>query len=173
MGFAITDVLTALYASNAILAGLIHLSQTNQGIHLKTSLYECAISSLINQASNYLNGNKNPQRLGNHHPNIVPYGLYKTMDGEVVICVGTVRQFEGLMKVLGVKLDDDRVKMYATNEARVEKRQEFDEFLNGELTKFTSKDILKKLDEWKVPCGRVNDLEGVFNSELTRDLKMV
>ena len=64
MGFAITDVLTALYASNAILAGIIHRQQTNQGIHLKTSLYECAISSLINQSSNYLNGRVNPGRLG-------------------------------------------------------------------------------------------------------------
>jgi crotonobetainyl-CoA:carnitine CoA-transferase CaiB-like acyl-CoA transferase len=93
MGFAITDVLTALYASNAILAGVIHTQQTGQGIHLKTSLYECAIASLINQASNYLNGGVNPQRLGNHHPNIVPYGLYAANDGEVVICVGTIKQY--------------------------------------------------------------------------------
>lgn len=93
MGFAITDVLTALYASNAILAGMMYTEQTGKGIHLKTSLYECAIASLINQASNYLNGGVNPQRLGNHHPNIVPYGLYNTNDGAVVICVGTGKQY--------------------------------------------------------------------------------
>jgi crotonobetainyl-CoA:carnitine CoA-transferase CaiB-like acyl-CoA transferase len=86
-------VLTGLYASNAILAGLIHQQQTCQGIHLKSSLYECAISSLINQSSNYLNGLTNPSRLGNHHPNIVPYGTYQAKDGEVVICVGTGKQF--------------------------------------------------------------------------------
>jgi crotonobetainyl-CoA:carnitine CoA-transferase CaiB-like acyl-CoA transferase len=85
--------LTALYASNAILAGIVHKEQTGKGIHLKTSLYECAIAGLINQASNYLNGNVNPQRLGNHHPNILPYGLYETGDGSIVICVGTVKQY--------------------------------------------------------------------------------
>jgi len=76
LGFAVTDVLTALYASNAILGGFIYQQQTGNGIHLKTSLYECAVASLINQSSNYLNGGINPNRLGNHHPNIVPYGLY-------------------------------------------------------------------------------------------------
>ena len=106
MGFAITDVLTALYASNAILAGIIYTQQTGESIHLKTSLYECAISSLINQASNYLNGGINPQRLGNHHPNIVPYGLYAASDNEVVICVGTVKQYDGLLKALEINAKD-------------------------------------------------------------------
>lgn len=78
MGFAITDVLTALYASNAILAGLLRRQQTGKGTHLKTSLLECAVASLINQGSNHLNGGLDPMRMGNHHPNIVPYGLYPT-----------------------------------------------------------------------------------------------
>jgi crotonobetainyl-CoA:carnitine CoA-transferase CaiB-like acyl-CoA transferase len=115
MGFAITDVLTALYASNAILAGLVHNAQTGQGIHLKTSLYECAVASLINQASNYLNGNINPQRLGNHHPNIVPYGLYEAKDGDVVICVGTGKQYEGLIKSLGFNVNDEKLANFKTN----------------------------------------------------------
>lgn len=89
MGFAITDVLTGLYASNAILAGLHYRNQNNKGLHIKTSLYECALAALINQSSNYLNGNLNPGRLGNHHPNIVPYGLYETQDSSIIICVGT------------------------------------------------------------------------------------
>jgi crotonobetainyl-CoA:carnitine CoA-transferase CaiB-like acyl-CoA transferase len=138
MGFAITDVLTALYASNAILAGIIYTQQTGEGIHLKTSLYECAISSLINQASNYLNGGVNPQRLGNHHPNIVPYGIYTANDGEVVICVGTVKQYEGLLKALGVNQKDHKLVDFTTNESRVKNRGRFDEFLNEELKRFTS-----------------------------------
>ena len=93
MGFAITDVITGLYASNAILGGLLRREQTGKGIHLKTSLMECAVAALINQSSNYLNGNMNPSRLGNHHPNIVPYGLYYTSDSGVVICVGTPQQY--------------------------------------------------------------------------------
>jgi crotonobetainyl-CoA:carnitine CoA-transferase CaiB-like acyl-CoA transferase len=103
LGFAVSDVLTSLYAANAILAGFVHQMQTGQGIHLKTSLYECSVASLINQSSNYLNGNSNPQRLGNHHPNIVPYGLYNTKDIPIIICVGTNNQYASLLEVLNLK----------------------------------------------------------------------
>ena len=103
LGFAIADVVTSLFAANALLAGIIHQMQTGEGIHVKTSLYECAVASLINQSSNYLNGGINPQRLGNHHPNIVPYGLYNTKTLPVIICVGTPHQYEGLKISFGVK----------------------------------------------------------------------
>ena len=102
MGFAITDVITGLYASNAILGGLLRRQQTGKGIHIKTSLLECAVSGLINQGSNYLNGGINPMRMGNHHPNIVPYGLYKASDCGVVICVGTPQQYERMLEGLGM-----------------------------------------------------------------------
>ena len=92
-GFAIVDVVTSLYAANSILAGLIHRQQFNEGIHMKTSLFECATSSLINQGSNYLNGETNPIRMGNHHPNIIPYGLYYTKTLPIIICVGTNSQY--------------------------------------------------------------------------------
>jgi len=93
-------VVTSLYAANAILSGLIHQMQKGEGIHLKTSLYESAVSALINQGSNYLNGGVNAQRMGNHHPNIVPYGLYQTKTLPVVICVGTKDQYERLLSAL-------------------------------------------------------------------------
>jgi len=93
LGFAIADVVTSLYASNAILAGLMYQIQNGEGIHVKTSLFESAVASLINQGSNYLNGNLNPNRMGNHHPNIVPYGLYQTKTLPVIICIGTNSQY--------------------------------------------------------------------------------
>lgn len=93
LGFAIVDVVTSLYAANSLLAGMIYQMQTGKGIHLKTSLYECAVAALINQGSNYLNGGSNPSRIGNHHPNIVPYGLYKTSTLPIIICVGTTQQY--------------------------------------------------------------------------------
>ena len=71
--------------------------QTGEGIHMKTSLYESAVASLINQAGNYLNGGLNPTRMGNHHPNIVPYGLYQTNTLPIVICVGTPDQYRSLL----------------------------------------------------------------------------
>lgn len=111
LGFAIADVVTSLYAANALLGGFIYQMQTGKGIHVKTSLYECAVSALINQASNYLNGGINPSRIGNHHPNIVPYGLYKTKTLPVIICVGTPQQYEHLLSAL--KMEDH--KEYKTN----------------------------------------------------------
>lgn len=119
MGFAITDVLTGLYASNAVMAGLLYRNQTGKGIHLKTSLFECAMASLINQGSNYLNGKVNPKRLGNHHPNIVPYGLYKTKDSHMLICVGTPQHYKSMVEVL--KLDNNP--KFETNKLRVQNRK--------------------------------------------------
>lgn len=71
--------------------------QNGEGIHLKTSLYEGAVASLVNQGSNYLNGGINPMRMGNHHPNIVPYGLYYTKTLPIIICVGTTSQYRQLV----------------------------------------------------------------------------
>lgn len=76
LGFAVIDVLTGLNASNAILAALYNRSNTNKGVHIKTSLLESSISALINQGSNYLNGGISPRRIGNKHPNICPYGAF-------------------------------------------------------------------------------------------------
>ena len=105
LGFAIVDVITSLYAANSVLAGLIHNQQTGEGIHLKTSLYECAVSALVNQASNYLNGHINPNRIGNRHPNLVPYGLFQTKTLPIIICVGTPKQYEHLVELLHLKDD--------------------------------------------------------------------
>ena len=152
------DVVTSLYASNAILSGLIHQMQTGQGIHLKTSLYESAVAGLINQGSNYLNGGVNPIRMGNHHPNIVPYGLYQTKTLPMVICVGTQDQYGNLLEALGM---EDREE-FRTNEGRVRNRGIFDKILNEKLMEFTLEEASLLLEERKVPCGRVNDLQGMF-----------
>ena len=77
--------------------------QTGQGIHVKTSLYESAVAALINQGSNYLKGNINPTRMGNHHPNIIPYGLYHTKTLPIIICVGTPDQYHNLLKALNLE----------------------------------------------------------------------
>jgi crotonobetainyl-CoA:carnitine CoA-transferase CaiB-like acyl-CoA transferase len=102
LGFAIADVVTSLYAANALLSGLLYQIQTGKGIHLKTSLYESSVAALINQGSNYLNGGINPGRIGNHHPNIVPYGLYETATLPIIICVGTSQQYHSLIKAFGL-----------------------------------------------------------------------
>ena len=133
LGFAIADVVTSLYASNAILAGLIYKQNSGLGIHLKTSLYECGVSALVNQGSNYLNGGTNPSRMGNHHPNIVPYGLYQTKTLPIIICVGTAHHYDRLRNLLLL----DNLSSYASNEQRVLHREQFDRMLNDKLSKYT------------------------------------
>ena len=77
------------------------------------------MASLINQGSNYLNGKIQPNRLGNHHPNIVPYGLYKTKDSHMLICVGTPQHYKGLSDALKLQ----SIEKFATNELRVKNRK--------------------------------------------------
>jgi succinate--hydroxymethylglutarate CoA-transferase len=102
MGFAISDVLTGLHASNAILGGLHYVNANKKGIHIQTSLIESSVASLVNQASNYLNGGTSPHRIGNNHPNIVPYGVFKCFDKYITIAGGTDKQYEILCRVLGL-----------------------------------------------------------------------
>jgi formyl-CoA transferase len=97
----------------------MHQMQTGEGVHLKTSLYESAVAGLINQGSNYLNGGVDPMRMGNHHPNIVPYGLYQTKTLPIVICVGTQEQYRQLIGAL----DIEDYQKFSTNEARVANRR--------------------------------------------------
>lgn len=102
MGFAIADVLTGLHSATAILGALNYAKETKKPIHVKTSLIEASVASLINQASNYLNGGSNPRRLGNNHPNIVPYGVFKCLDNYITVAGGTDKQYESLCKVLNI-----------------------------------------------------------------------
>ena len=123
LGFAIVDVLTALNASNAILAALNHRHTTGVGSHIRTSLLECSISALINQASNYLNGDVSPRRMGNRHPNICPYGTFECKNEEyVAITIGNEEQFESLRKTLEMA----NLEEFNSNQKRVGKREEFE-----------------------------------------------
>src|SRR5690625_2062269 len=101
VGVAMTDVLTGLYACIGIEAALLEREKSGEGQKIDISLYDSAVSSLVNIASNYLMSGQIPRRLGNHHANIVPYQTFETSDGEIVIAVGNDRQFEALTKILG------------------------------------------------------------------------
>ena len=116
LGFAIVDVLTALNASNAILAALNSRAATGKGSHVKTSLLESSIAALINQSSNYLNGGLSPRRLGNKHPNICPYGVFPCKNDEyITITVGNEEHYQSLIKVIGIHNEQS----FNTNAKRV------------------------------------------------------
>ncbi len=101
VGVALTDVLTGLYATTAILAALAHRDRTGQGQHIDLALLDVQVASLANQTMNYLVGGHAPGRMGNAHPNVVPYQDFPSADGHFIIAVGNDRQFASLAGALG------------------------------------------------------------------------
>lgn len=162
VGVALTDVLTGLYASNAILAALAHRDRTGEGQHIDLALFDVQVATLVNQASNYLVGGKPPVRLGNSHPNIVPYQDFPTLDGDMIIAVGNDAQFRRLCRVAGqaTLADDPR---YVSNRERVRHRDALIATLSAITRTRTTHDWVNALEGEGVPCGPINDLAGVFS----------
>ncbi|GAN00296.1 L-carnitine dehydratase/bile acid-inducible protein F [alpha proteobacterium U9-1i] len=161
-GVAIADVSTGMYATVSILMALRHAERTGQGQYIDCSLLDTQISMLANQALNYLVSGVPPKRMGNFHPTVVPYGVFNTSTGPLVIAVGNDRQFVLLCKVLGVPelATDPR---YSTNSNRVINRTQLEAKLNEILKAFTMDDLKDKLPANGVPGGPVNNLEQIFN----------
>ncbi|MFA1822089.1 CaiB/BaiF CoA transferase family protein [Virgibacillus oceani] len=160
VGVAITDVLTGLYACIGIQGALLERTQSGKGQKLDISLYDSAVSALVNVGSNYLMSGEIPQALGNHHANIVPYQTFITADGEMVIAVGNDNQFSMLCKLIGkpALAADPRFK---TNPDRVENRETIVPLLQEEFLK-------KPTSYWKdqckinnIPCGPIQNLAEV------------
>ncbi|WP_085993185.1 CaiB/BaiF CoA transferase family protein [Oceanobacillus senegalensis] len=160
LGVAITDVLTGLYACIGIQAALLERTQSGKGQKLDISLYDSAVSSLVNIGSNYLTSGQIPKRLGNEHANIVPYQTFPTADGEIVIAVGNDNQFHKLCQIIGRSyLSKDQ--RFSTNPERVKHR----EVLVPQLQKaFLSKPSAywqKKCQKNKIPCGPIQNIKEV------------
>ena len=121
IGVAFADIFTGIYSVIGMLAALVHRDRNGEGQHVDMALLDCQVAVLANQALNYLVGGKSPVRLGNAHPNIVPYQTFETKDGHIIIAVGTDRQFREYCTLIGTPAlpDDPR---FATNRARVENR---------------------------------------------------
>lgn len=161
VGVALTDVLTGLYATTAILAALAHRDRTGEGQHIDLALLDVQVASLANQTMNYLISGEAPGRMGNAHPNIVPYQDFPTADGDMIIAVGNDAQFARLCAVAG-HLDWASDQRFATNQARVAHRQAFlDAFLPVARSRTTA-DWIAALETAGVPCGPINDLHQVF-----------
>ena len=161
VGVALTDVLTGLYASIAILAALQYREREGVGQHIDTALLDVQVACLANQALNYLTTGRAPQRLGNAHPNIVPYQSFPTADGDFILTVGNDGQFRKFAQVAGKPewADDPR---FTTNRARVEHRAELIPLIRQVTVFKTSAQWLAELEAVGVPCGPINDLAQVF-----------
>ncbi|MEN8840020.1 MAG: CaiB/BaiF CoA-transferase family protein [Octadecabacter sp.] len=173
VGVAVTDILTGLYASNAILAAVHQRHQTGRGQQIDLALLDVAVATTANQAMNYLATGKPPERLGNAHPNIVPYQVFECSDGHVIIAVGNDGQFRKFCTVLGLEelADDPR---FATNPARLENRDVLVPILACKMREWTKSDIIAACKANGVPVGPINTFEDVFADPqvIARGLKL-
>ena len=162
IGVALVDVLTGTNAATAILAAVMHAQRTGTGQHIDMSLFDVSVASLANQALNYLVSGKAPGRLGNSHPNIVPYQAFATTDGHVILAVGNDSQFRKFCAVAGCDgLADDPA--YATNRARVENRQQLLPHITAAFQTQTTGWWLDQLAAVGVPAGPINSIDAVLD----------
>ncbi len=160
-GVALTDILTGLYAANAIQAALLWRESSGLGQHIDMALLDVQVACLANQAMNYLATGQSPDRLGNAHPNIVPYQDFPTADGHMILAIGNDAQFARFCTAAGAPelASDER---YATNRARVVNRATLIPRLNGLTRRRGTQQWIEALEAIGVPCGPINDLAGVF-----------
>jgi len=161
VGVALTDILTGLYASVGVLAALAHRDRTGAGQHIDLALLDVQVACLANQTANYLIGGSVPRRMGNAHPNIVPYQDFPTADGDMILAVGNDGQFARLCEVAGQAqwAVDAR---FATNAARVRHRAELIPLLRQATVMRTTREWVAALEAAGVPCGPINRLDEVF-----------
>jgi crotonobetainyl-CoA:carnitine CoA-transferase CaiB-like acyl-CoA transferase len=163
VGVAITDILTGLYACIGIQGALLERTQSGKGQKLDISLYDSAVSALVNVGSNYLMSGEIPQALGNHHANIVPYQTFKTRDGEMVIAVGNDNQFKSLCHLMG-KEEYGIDKRFQANPDRVKNRALLVPLLQEEFLKEPTAYWQEQCKHHNIPCGPIQNVE-----EVTKD----
>ncbi len=162
VGVALTDILTGLYATIAIQAALAHRERTGQGQQIDLALLDVQVACLANQAMNYLVSGQAPRRMGNGHPNIVPYQDFPTADGDMILAIGNDGQFARFCELAGhTEWSGDA--RFATNAARVKHRSELLPLLRQATVMKTTAEWIALLESAAVPCGPINDLAGVFS----------
>ena len=161
VGVAVTDLFTGLYASNAILAALLHARATGEGQQIDIALFDVQAAMLANQATNYFVSGTPPTRMGNAHPNLAPYQPFACTDGMVVIAVGNDGQFRALCRALG---DADLAvdSRFLTNALRIGFRDALTLRLTALTSNFAMAELMSALETAGVPCGPVNTIDQVF-----------
>jgi crotonobetainyl-CoA:carnitine CoA-transferase CaiB-like acyl-CoA transferase len=171
VGVALADVITGLYASNAILAALHHRQRTGAGQHIDIALLDSMVAALANQAHAYLVTRENPPRLGNGHPSIVPYDAFHAADGPIIIAVGNDEQFRRLCEVLG-SAELARDPRFASNQQRVLNRVTLTQLLNEKVRLWPGAHWLERLTKAGVPAGPINTLEEAFADPQVRHRRL-
>jgi crotonobetainyl-CoA:carnitine CoA-transferase CaiB-like acyl-CoA transferase len=161
VGVPIADLFAGLYGCIGVLAALRHREQTGQGQQIDIGMLDTSVAWLANQAMNYLATGISPERLGNQHPNIVPYQVFATEDGYLVLSIGNDPTFRRFCENFGLAaLPDDA--RFATNAARVTHRDAVTAALAPVLGGHTTSWWIARLEALKIGCGPINTLEAVF-----------
>lgn len=160
-GIAYADIFTGMYSAVAILAALRRRDVTGAGAHIDMALLDSQVAVLANQAANYLASGVAPKRMGNAHVNVVPYQVFATADGQLVIAVGNDNQYRKLCAILGEPqwADDPR---FVNNAARLANRAELIPLLAAKIAAWEAQPLSLALEAQDVPAGPINDLAAVF-----------
>ena len=161
VGVALTDILTGLYGVIGVLSALRMRDQTGAGQHIDMSLLDTATAFLANQGMNYLVTGNAPRRTGNFHPNLVPYQVFPTADGHIIIATGNDGQYARLCQLLGLSelIDDAR---FRSNEDRVANRAALIALLEAATATWSRADLMAALEAATIPAGPINSIEDVF-----------
>jgi crotonobetainyl-CoA:carnitine CoA-transferase CaiB-like acyl-CoA transferase len=160
-GVAFADIFSGLYAVIAIQSALVRRAITGQGGYVDLALMDAQVGVLANQALNFLVSGRSPRRLGNAHPNIVPYQVFRVANGHIVIAAGNDRQTRALCRILGLEAIADEPRFRA-NSDRVANRVVFIDLVEAATQKLSSADLLAALEAAHVPAGPINSVEEVF-----------
>lgn len=170
MPVALIDVLAAHQLKEGILLALLQRERTDKGCYVSVSLYDAAVSSLVNQATNYLMAGHIPKRIGSEHPNIAPYGdKLSCKDGAIVLAVGSQKQFEALCSVLGVP-ELTEAPWFKDNAERVKNRKELMEQLQQAIGDRSRDELMEQLLAANVPAGAIRNMAEVMNDPRSQAL---
>ncbi|MDH3533172.1 MAG: CoA transferase [Gammaproteobacteria bacterium] len=167
IGVAFADIVTGLYAVIAVQAALLQRQETGRGQHIDMSLFDSMVGVLANQGLNFLSSGNTPKRLGNKHPNIVPYAAFAVSDGWFILAVGNDAQFRRFCAVAGLAgVAEDEC--YSSNAARVANRVALTAKISAAVKGWRRDELLAALEQAGVPAGPINTVEQAFADPQTQ-----
>ncbi len=172
VGVAISDIMSGMYATTAILAAIHSRSTNGQGQHIDIPLYDSQVAWLANQNMNYLVGGNVPERQGTAHPNIVPYQVFATASGHLMLAVGNEAQYKACVEALGCPelATDPR---YLSNAVRVENRESLVDLLARKFLEHDTEHWLESLTARGVPVGPINNIRDIFSEPYATERELV
>ena len=167
-GVAVVDLMTGMYAAQAVLAALFQRTRTGKGRHIEMALYDCGLMITGYYGLDAMLLGHDPQRYGNAHPSIVPYGMFEAQDGPLIIAVGNNSQFDKFCRQVVMRPDIVEDPRYATNVERARNRLTLLPQMKALIASFPRDVLLERLSAAGIPCGRVAGLHEALTSERTR-----